>query len=310
MKEILLKTAFIIFNIMGPFIFAGVILRVKSIWAGRQGPSVFQPFNDFIKLLKKGEVISTTGTFITQIAPSISVVSLITASLLLPIGFSSGIIGFRGDFILFIYLFALSKFFMILNAFDSGSSFQGMGASRDAVFTALIEPAFFIIFASISLITGYHSFADILMIYYSGKSWTIIIIVLTASALFIMLIVEGCRVPFDDPATHLELTMIHEVMILDTSGINLAYSQYASNLKMFLIASLISTLVIHPGINVILSGVLYVGIIFFIAVIVGAIESLRPRRRMIHNPDFVMIMLSISMLILASVIIQTTGGIQ
>ena len=291
-----------------PLFFLGIINRVKARWAGRKGPSVFQPFYDFSRFMKKGEVISTTTSFVFRMAPSVSLGALICAALIVPVGEFQPLLSFKGDFILFAYLLGLAKFASILNAMDTGSSFEGMGASREATFTALVEPAFFIIIASIAYLSGYTSLKDILMLFTAHGSWAVIITVLAGTALFIMLLVEGCRVPVDDPTTHLELTMIHEVMVLDNSGPDMGFITYAAGLKMYSIAAIIASLAVLPGMGVWTALALFAAVICVIAVCVGLVESFRPRLRMVHVPEFVLIMISIALLICAGVIIYQTGG--
>jgi formate hydrogenlyase subunit 4 len=217
----------IFFNILiilfFPFIFLGIINKVKALWAGRIGPSIIQPFYDFIKLLKKGEVISATTTFIFKLAPSIILMSIFFAALVVPMASHKSIVSFNGDFIVFAYILALGKFFSITSALDTGSSFEGMGASREATISTLVEPAFFIILSTFSLVSGKLSFAGIFSyLNYNNLIYTLVI-VLCVITFFIMMITESCRVPIDDPNTHLELTMIHEVMILDNSGVDLGF---------------------------------------------------------------------------------------
>ena len=293
-----------------PLFFVGIINRVKARWAGRKGPSVFQPFYDVSRLLKKGEVVSRTTSSVFTIAPSVSLAALLCAALLIPVGAFAPFLSFKGDFILFAYLLALSKFATILNAMDTGSSFEGMGASREASFTALVEPAFFVVISSVAYLTGYTSLKDILMLFHAQGSWSIIVMVLAAVALFIMLIVEGCRVPVDDPCTHLELTMIHEVMVLDNSGPDLGFITYGAGLKLYIIAALIASFLVQPGLVPLAAFALFCLIICATAVAVGLVESFRPRLRMLHVPEFVLLMLSVSLLICAGVILYRTGGVK
>jgi formate hydrogenlyase subunit 4 len=143
----LITVANVLFLIFFPLLFIGLINRVKSFWAGRQGPSALQPFRDFWRLMKKGEVVSTTTSFVFTIAPSVTLASVIAASLVVPLFCGRSLIPFDLDFVLFAYVLAAGKFFAILGAMDTGSSFEGMGASREATFGSLVEPAFFIMIA-------------------------------------------------------------------------------------------------------------------------------------------------------------------
>jgi formate hydrogenlyase subunit 4 len=263
-----------------------------------------------LRLLKKGEVISQSCSFIFDLAPSLYLASILTAATLIPFGNYKSLICFQGDYILFAYLLAMAKFFSVLAALDTGSSFEGMGASRELSFTVFLEPAFIAIMASLVYATGLGSMSE-LVAYHTisiNNEWSVIISVLTTIALFIMLLIEGCRVPFDDPNTHLELTMIHEVMILDTSGVNLAFVIYGSALKMTIYASLISYFLIPWGKGLWLVTGLYFIIMTGLAVAIGVIEALMPRFRMTRNLELAIIPFSIALLILSALIVNQIGG--
>ena len=301
MLEILLN---IIFLLTFPFLFIGIINKTKAFWAGRKGASVFQPFYDFIKLLKMGEVISTTTSFVFALSPSLMFASVIFAGLLVPVFNHRAILSFEGSFILFAYILALGKFFSLIGAMDTGSSFEGMGASREASFSTLVEPAFFIIMASIIALSGNYTFQSLSLILQNSGSFGYLIIILSVFALFIMMLVEGCRVPVDDPNTHLELTMIHEVMVLDNSGPDLAFILYGSGMKMVILASLIANLIIPTGLSLFYSVIAFVGIIFILAIIIGTLESSFARLRMTHVFEFIFTMSSISLIILSLTMIS------
>jgi formate hydrogenlyase subunit 4 len=307
MNQLIERIALLIFIAVFPLLFLGIINRVKARWAGRKGPSVFQSFYDVIRLLKKGEVVSTTSSFILKIAPSVSLAAVLCAALVVPAGVFPSILSFDGDFVFFSAMLGLAKYLLILNAMDTGSSFEGMGASREASFTALVEPSFYLVIASIAYMSGYTSLSGILSLFHTHGSWSLIMIVLTATALFIMMVLEGCRVPVDDPTTHLELTMVHEVMVLDNSGPDLAFIEYTSGLKLYLIAAIIASLTIPAGLSIMVATVLFAAVVIGLAILVGIVESLRPRLRMIHVPEVSLLMLSVALLICAGVIIYKNG---
>lgn len=301
----------VLFILLLPLLFLGIINRVKAIWAGRKGPSLLQPLYDFIKLMRKDEVISTSTSFVFDMAPSISLACTICAALFVPFGHYRAIISFQGDFILFIYLMALAKFFSALGALDTGSSFEGMGASRELSYTSFLEPAFLMVIGSLVYATGLGSLSQ-LVSYHSvniTSHWSVIISVLTVLNLIIILLIEGCRVPFDDPNTHLELTMIHEVMVLDNSGPNLAYTMYGSALKLNIFTSLISYFLIPWAKGFWFVTGMYLLIYFLLAISVGLVESLLPRFRMTRNLELALIPLSISLLILCALIANNYGAV-
>ena len=294
-----------------PLFFIGIITKTKAIWTGRKGPSLLQPFYNFYKLLGKNEIHSTSSGLLFKIAPVLALISVFFAALMVPFGTKTAVLGFRGDFFLFMSLLALSKAVMVIAAMETASSFEGMGASREMSFTAFLEPAFLLMIGSLAYSGGLESVGQLFFSHTVNlhDSWSFIIAVLSALALFIMLLVEGARVPFDDPATHLELTMIHEVMVLDTSGVNLALVHYTAALKICIYAALISNFLV-PGE---LSGT-QVRLIFLagnigLAILTGLLESLIARYRISRNLELVIIPLSIALLVLAALIVNNLGAI-
>ena len=299
----------VVFIFVFPFIFIGVINKIKAFWAGRKGASIIQPLYDFMRLVKKGQVFSRTTSFVFAIAPTISLASLLVAASLIPMIDHKAVFGFEGDFILFAYILALGKFFSLIGAMDTGSSFEGMGASREASFSTLVEPAFIIIMASLVAITGNYSFESLSLMFHKTANLGYLIIVLSCITLFIMILVEGCRLPVDDPNTHLELTMIHEVMILDNSGVDLAFLSYGAGLKMVLLGSLIANLIIPSDLMLSYSVLIYIAILFALAGLVGTIESSVARLRMTHVLEFVFVLCSISLIVLSLTMLFLYGDI-
>jgi formate hydrogenlyase subunit 4 len=282
--------------------FAGIILRTKSIASGRKGPGIFQPMKDIFRLWKKGAVYSQTTSIIFQIAPSIAFASVIMAILVVPFGQYKGIISFDGDFVFFVYVLALGKFFSIISAMDTGSSFEGMGASREALYSMLVEPAFFILIGSFALLTGHTSFYDIFTSMHYGSYISYALGVLATFVLIMIAMVENSRMPVDDPKTHLELTMIHEVMILDNSGFDLGLILYSTNLKFAMYGALIVNLFVDV-LPVYYTIPIFLAIQFLFAMIVGVIESFAARFRMSHNAQFIFTLTSVSLLIFFSVLL-------
>ncbi|MBK9983775.1 MAG: NADH-quinone oxidoreductase subunit H [Saprospiraceae bacterium] len=283
--------------------FTGIVIRTKSILSGRKGPGIFQPLKDIWRLFRKGAVYSQTSSYIFQIAPSIYFASVLIAIFLIPVGNHPGIISFRGDFIFFAYVLALGKFFMIISAMDTGSSFSGMGASREALYSLLAEPAFFILMGSFALLTGYSSFYEIFSALHFGSSISYAVGFLAAIVLVIIALIENSRMPIDDPKTHLELTMIHEVMILDNSGFDLGLILYATNLKFAMYGALIANFFLTPGYEWYYSIPIFIGVQFVFAITVGIIESFMARFRMNHNPQYIFMLTSISILIFLGVLL-------
>ncbi|MBR2068369.1 MAG: NADH-quinone oxidoreductase subunit H [Candidatus Gastranaerophilales bacterium] len=281
-----------------PFLAMGVIKKTKAFWAGRKGAPLLQPLYDFLRLMKKETVYSTTTSWVFKLAPVINFAAIIFASLFVPLIKGYAILNIPFAFIVFSYILGLGKFFSLIAALDTGSSFEGMGASREACFSTIVEPAFFIVMASVVALTKITSFENLKYILYNSGIYGILIVVLAVLALFIMLLVEGCRVPVDDPNTHLELTMIHEVMILDNSGFDLGLIVWGSTIKMFLLEALIASLIIPSNIPFIAYITAFLAIIFLISVIIGTIESSIARFRMTHVFEFIFIMSIMALLIL------------
>ncbi len=291
-----------------PFLMMGVIKKTKTFWAGKKGPSVFQPLFDFIRLMKKDFVISKTTSVVFKIAPIVSFATVVFSALFVPLASGSALINVPAGIIIFAYTLSLGKFVSLLSAMDTGSSFEGMGASREACFTSIVEPAFFMTIASIMALSGNYTFDSLTTILSSAGSYGILITIFAVAILFIMILVEGSRVPVDDPATHLELTMIHEVMILDNSGSDLALFSWANSIKMLLISSLIANMIIPTGISDLLSVLLYLLVIFVIAVLIGTIESGMARIRMSHVFEFIFIMSSFGLVVLSLIVARMFGG--
>ncbi len=283
-------------------LFPGIVVRTKSLFSGRKGPGLFQPMKDILRLWKKGSVYSTTTSLVFQLAPSASFASVLMAILMIPHGSNPGLISFQGDFILFAYVLAFGKFLMIVAALDTGSSFEGMGASREALFSMLVEPAFFILIGSFALFTGATSFQEIFATLHYGSHISYLLGLLATFVLALIAMIENSRMPVDDPKTHLELTMIHEVMILDNSGFDLGLILYASHLKFAMYGALIANFFIgalpYP-----VSIPMFLMIQLLFAITVGFIESFMARFRMGHNPQFIFILTSVSLLIFFGVLL-------
>ena len=291
-----------------PFLMLGVIKKTKAFWGGRYGAPVLQPLYDFVKLMKKDFVISKTTSGIFRITPVIVIASALFAALFVPLASSSAIINIPAGFIIFAYILGLSKFFSLIGAMDTGSSFEGMGASREACFTTIVEPAFFMLLASIMALSGNYTFDALSKIIENSGNYGILICIFALIALFIMILTEGSRVPVDDPATHLELTMIHEVMILDNSAADLALITWASGIKMLLLSSLIAAIIIPQGLPQWMAVLAYLALMFIISVIIGTIESATARIRMSHVFEFIFVMSSFALVVLALVVARMFGG--
>lgn len=278
-----------------------VITRTKSVLAGRVGPPLLQPYHDLWKLARKGAVYSETTSWIFRTGPAVGLASLICAVALIPFGGFPALAAFSGDFVMVAYLMALGRFFTVLAALDTGSSFEGMGASREVTFSAFAEPAFFLALAALARQTGHLSLSSVLAAV-STATWmrAAPILSLTLAALGIVFLAENGRIPVDDPATHLELTMIHEVMALDHSGPDFAMIQYSAALKLWLFGAIIVGVAApwHSGnrwldASAALAGMLALGMA------TGAIEASMARLRLVRVPQLLLAAIVLAALALA-----------
>jgi formate hydrogenlyase subunit 4 len=269
-----------------PPLILGVIGKTKAWFGGRVGARVLQPYYDIVKLLRKGLVVSETTTWIFRAGPIVTLAATLLAGLLIPFGPFSAPVSFTGDLILFAYLFGLARFFTTSAALDTGSAVEGMGASREVTFAVLSEPALF--FAYLTLAKASHSLSlnDMLVGYGGGFSvGTVAPFVLIAIGLFIVLLAETCRIPVDDPTTHLELTMIHEAMVLDHSGPLFGTILYASSMKLFVLGAFFLRVVapFATGIGP-LDWIVFCAEMLVLGVAIGVLESVTARLRMRRVP--------------------------
>ena len=286
----------LILTVLTALFFPGIIVRVKSIASGRKGPGILQPWKNILVLLQKGSVISTTTSYIFRFAPVVYLSTIVCAITLLPFPGDGSLWGFQGDFILFAYLLGLGKFFFIIGAMDTGSSFEGMGANREALYSMLTEPALFILFGTLGMITGYGSMQEIFAMFHFTGHNTFIIGIIVIYLLIQIAMIENSRMPVDDPKTHLELTMIHEVMILDNSGFDLALIHIGTNLKFAMYGLLIANIILpaEGSIALRIAGFLLIQVMF--AGVIGLLESFRARKKLMKNPQFIVTLSSIALI--------------
>src|SRR6516165_8350109 len=223
----------------------GIVNRTKAVIAGRHGPPLLQPYWDIAKSLRRGAVYGEVTTWLLRLGPVGGLAALAAALLVMPFGGVGAPVSFSGDIIVLVGLLALGRFATVLAALDTGSSFEGMGASREMHFAALAEPALLLALATLAHATDFVSLTSIYRAI-DAAAWTgaLPTFALTAMTLVVLLLVENTRIPVDDPTTHLELTMIHEVMVLDHSGPDLGYIHYAAALKLWIIGSLLVGLLV------------------------------------------------------------------
>jgi formate hydrogenlyase subunit 4 len=270
-----------------PPLLLGVVNRVKALVAGRRGPPLLQPYLDIAKLLRKGAVYSRTTTWVFRAGPAVGLAAVATAGTLLPVAGEPAVAAFAGDFVLFAYLLALARFFTALAALDTGSSFEGMGAAREVSFASVAEPALFLVLVALARATGTLSLSGMLGPALA-PAWrqSAPALLLAAIALFVVTLAENARIPVDDPNTHLELTMIHEVMVLDHSGPDLAFILYGASMKLFLFGALFTRLVVGFRFEQLwLAEAAFVAGLLAFAALVGLTESVMARLRLTRVPQ-------------------------
>lgn len=283
-----------------PPLLLGVIARVKAIVAGRRGASLLQPYHDLLRLLRKGAVYSRTTTWVFRAGPIVTLAATFVAGCLFPLSSTRAPLAFEGDLVVLAYLLGLGRFLTLSAALDTGSSFEGMGASREAAVGALAEPAIFVGLATLVVATRSLSLSEI----YRGLAASTAAdpaLWLVAAALAAVVLAENARIPVDDPATHLELTMIHEVMVLDHSGPDLALIEYGSAMKLFLTTALLVGVLVPEAVgHPLLVALGAVGV----AGAIGAVESSMARLRFPRVKQFLVGATALGVVALAAEILM------
>ncbi|MBI2606473.1 MAG: NADH-quinone oxidoreductase subunit H [Deltaproteobacteria bacterium] len=272
-----------------PFLL-GVANRAKALFAGRAGPPLCQAYFDIWRLFHKSVVYSTTTTWLFRAGPVVSLAATFVALCLAPCGGAKAVFSFDGDFIVMVYLLGLSRAFIVLAALDTGSSFEGMGASRELQFSLLAEVGLLLCLFALAWKTGMLDASSICG-QLTVEAWRqeAGVLSLLAAALLLVLLAESSRIPFDDPNTHLELTMIHEVMVLDHSGPELGMILYGASLKMWILGTFLVRLVfpLRTG-NFAADLALFGGAMVLLAVGIGIIESTMARLRLLNVPKLLL----------------------
>ncbi|MGH7393421.1 MAG: respiratory chain complex I subunit 1 family protein [Candidatus Rokuibacteriota bacterium] len=277
----------------GAPLLVGLLRTLKARLVGRRGPRPWQPYADLAKLLRKDAVVSTTTSWIFRVTPYVLTATMLTAALVVPVVVSRPALAFAGNIILLMYLFMLGTFFLALAGLDAGSAFGGMGSSREVAVAALAEPTVIVaVFAlalradTINLGGVVERFArEPLLVANPGH-------LLAFAAFFIVMIAETGRLPVDNPATHLELTMIHEAMVLEYSGHYLALVEWASAMKLFLFLTLLANLFFPWGVParvgvapLLLGALVLAGKLVLLTALLAVIETSVAKLRLFRVPE-------------------------
>jgi formate hydrogenlyase subunit 4 len=276
---------------------SGIIKTMKAWLQTRRGPGVIQSYLDILKLFRKGMVIPETASWIFSATPYIVFASAALVGLMIPMTTTDAPLSFFGGVLAVVYLLALGRFFLALGGLDAGSSFGGLGSSREMTISAIAEPAMMLAIFTVALAASSTNLSEMAKVAVS-QSWKFLAPsqMLAFAALFIVLIAETGRIPVDNPATHLELTMIHEAMILEYSGPYLALIEYGAALKQLVLMSLVVNTFFPFGLSSdwTLQG-LSLGLLFYLtkmlllACLIVLVETTNAKLRLFRVPELLMV---------------------
>lgn len=291
----------VILLLLAPFI-QGLIKKSKARLQCRIGPSILQPYYDIIKYLKKDAVISNQASWLTRVAPYITFAAVVAAGLLVPTFNAQAPLGFAGDLLMVIYLLGLARFFTALTALDAGSSFGGMGSSREMALGAIIEPALLLALFTVCLLSGTTKLEQIIQVM-AEKQWNLVdpSYALAFLAMLAVVIAETGRIPVDNPDTHLELTMIHEGMLLEYSGRYLGLMLWAAQIKQLIVLNLFISAFLPWGIafdfgGVALATFCYVLKLLLLGILLAFIETAYAKMRLYKVPKLMTSSMALSVL--------------
>ncbi len=286
-------------------LFISLIKIVKAHAQKRRGPPILQTYRNLAKLLKKETVYSTNSSWIMRITPLVNIAALLVASLFVPLVVIPQPNDLVGNIILFLYLLAMAKFFMALSGLDAGSTFGGMGSSREMAISALIEPVIIVVFAALAFAFKTINLPDMFRGALASNILVNPVLILVSISIFIVIIVESARVPVDNPETHLELTMIHEAMILEQSGKNLAMMEMSSAMKQLLLMGILINILVPWGLTsdfsalpILISLGAFILKAIVLAIIIGLFESSCAKSRLFRLPGLFAVALFLSIITL------------
>jgi formate hydrogenlyase subunit 4 len=310
MNEIITSVSVSILNIllllcMAPLV-TGVIRKTKAWFQRRRGASVVQPYYDLAKLLRRQVVLPAVSSWLFRVTPYLVFCSGLVICLLVPTVITPVPLHWMGDIITVIYLFALGRFFLALAGLDAASAFGGLGSSREMSIASIVEPAMMLAIFTAAVTAGSTNLS-VVVEQLSTTPWSMLhpAHLLAFAGLFIVTLAETGRIPIDNPATHLELTMIHEAMILEYSGRYLAFIEWASQVKLVIFLALLSNIFFPvgmattwaPGDLAIGTGV-FVAKVVVLAIIVACVESTNAKLRLFRVPELLMVAFILSLLAL------------
>jgi formate hydrogenlyase subunit 4 len=287
---------------------SGVIKTMKARLQTRRGADVFQSYRDLFKLLRKGMVIPETASWIFEATPYVVFVTAAIVGLMIPMTTTNAPLSLFGGVLAVVYLLALGRFFLALGGLDTGSSFGGLGSSREMTISAIAEPAMMLAIFTVALGANSTNLSEIAKVAV-GQSWKFLAPsqMLAFAALFIVLIAETGRIPVDNPATHLELTMIHEAMVLEYSGPYLALIEWGGSIKQLVLMTLLANTFFPFGLSsewtargIALGLVFYLVKLLVLACLVVLVESTNAKLRLFRVPELLMVSFILGALALIS----------
>jgi formate hydrogenlyase subunit 4 len=305
--DILVQTAILL--LLAPLL-SGCIKNWKAKLQNRRGPRVWQPYLDLLKFLRKDMVISEHASWIFRAMPFVLFTSTLLAGLMLPLLTATAPLSLFGGVLAFVGLLALGRFFLALGGLDPASAFGGMGSSREMTIAAIAEPALMLAIFTVAITAGSTNISQMLLAAAEGPAWKLLnpAHVLAFAALFIVLLAETGRIPVDNPATHLELTMIHEAMILEYSGRYLALIEWSASIKQLILMALLVNVFFPIGIATSfapaalgLSLVLFVAKLLALSAAVVVVETTNAKLRLFRVPD----LLSVAFILAALALLST-----
>jgi formate hydrogenlyase subunit 4 len=303
--QVVLQMAFAL--AMAPFV-SGFIRKLKANLQNRRGPSLLQPYYDLLKLLRKGTVVSEHASWLFRVTPYVSFVTALMVSLMIPMVTAAVPLSYFGGVLAVIYLLALGRFFLALAALDTASAFGGMGSSREMTISAIAEPAMMLSIFTVAITASSTNLGWMVQAALEHRDRFLSPSHLLAfAAMFIVLIAETGRLPVDNPATHLELTMIHEAMILEYSGHYLALIEWGAALKQLVLMTLLVNIFFPVGVggdfsphSVALGSVAFIAKLLVLASAVVLVETTNAKLRLFRVPELLSVGFILAALALAS----------
>ncbi|HRU11768.1 MAG: NADH-quinone oxidoreductase subunit H [Methanomassiliicoccales archaeon] len=307
LTDVLIVIAEVSFVLMVSPLLTGIIGKAKAWMQCRQGPSVLQPYRDLWKLMRKATVASREASWLFFVIPYVCLGAMVCLAVMVPV-FNAGPSGGVGDMVATIYVLGLFRFMMVLGGLEGGSPFGGMGSSREMMISAIVEPTLLLSIFSVAAISGTTDLSSISRFFAAlgpkGLSPTLF---LASAAIFISLLAENSRVPFDNPATHLELTMVHEGMLLEYSGRELAMMEMASYVRLTMFMVILSNvffpwgIALGTGAGELLVGVASISLkLLLLSVSVAVVESVMAKMRLFRLPNLLTVSFTLSLLAVMS----------